>query len=324
MAVPNSTYTEIVTTTIDNYRDALADNILNHNALLERMKRKGNAKAVSGGVKILENLMYAENSTVKWYTGLEILDVSQSDVLTSANFDWKELNANIVMSGLEMAQNSGSKESMHNLVKSRISVAEKTMANTVAAAIFSDGTGSGGKEIGGLNHLVPTDPTTGTVGGIDSSAQTFWRSQLYDFSAESVTPGSDTIQTAMNTEYINTMRGKDHIDMFVGGSTYFNYYLESLQANQRFTSDVGETAGAGFRSLKFWGGAADVFYDENCAAALMFGLNTDYICLRHHTDFNFVRGDERQSVNQDGLVIPMFWKGNMTTSNRSLQSRIQP
>ena len=324
MAIPSSTYTEIVSTTIDNYRSSMADNVLNHNALLERMKRKGNTSSVSGGVKILENLMYAENSTVKWYTGLETLDVSQSDVLSSANFDWKELNVNIVMSGLEMAQNSGSKETMHNLMRSRISVAEKTLANTLGSGVFADGTGYSGKEIGGLALLVALDPTSGTVGGIDRSAETWWRNQIYDFSANSATPGSDTIQAAMNNVYINTMRGKDHVDMFVGGSTYFTYYLESLQSNQRFTDDVGETAGAGFRSLKFWGGAADVFYDENCTADRMYALNTDYIHFRPHSNYNFTRGDERKSVNQDGLVIPLFWKGNMTLSNGSLQAVIQP
>lgn len=61
MAIPNSSYNELITTTIDNYRDTLVDNILNHNPLLKRLNSKGNVDSVSGGVKILENLMYAEN-----------------------------------------------------------------------------------------------------------------------------------------------------------------------------------------------------------------------------------------------------------------------
>lgn len=61
MAIPNSSYTELITTTIDNYRDTLEDNVLNHSPLLARLNKKGNVDPVSGGVKILENLMYAEN-----------------------------------------------------------------------------------------------------------------------------------------------------------------------------------------------------------------------------------------------------------------------
>jgi hypothetical protein len=319
MAIPSSTYTEIVTTTIDRYSPRIADNVETHNPLLARLRRKGNNRPADGGVKILENLAYAENSTVKWYSGLEALDVSQSDILTSANFDWKQLNTNVVISGLEQIQNA-SEQQMHNLLESRIVVAEKTMRNSVATALFNSNTENSGKSIGGLQHLVADLPTSGTVGGIDASAQTWWRNQYYDFSAETVTASSSTITHAMNLVYINTERNGDHLDMFVGGSTYFSYYLESLQANQRFMSE--DTAGTGFKSLKFWGGAADVFHDSNCSGTRMYGLNTDYIHYRPSSSRNFTRANQKVSINQDAIVVPMFWAGNMTISNRSLQAAI--
>lgn len=69
MAVPNTDYTEIITTTLDNYSETLADNVMNSIPLLQRLNKKGNVRSVDGGVKILENLMYAE-SIVQWYNGL--------------------------------------------------------------------------------------------------------------------------------------------------------------------------------------------------------------------------------------------------------------
>jgi hypothetical protein len=320
MAIPSSTYTELVTTTLDLYRDELADNVTHHIPLLERLETKGNTDPAGGGVNLLENLMYAANSTVKWYSGLELLDVSQSDVLTSANFQWKELNANVVISGLDKAKNSGTKESVFNLVKSRIKVAELSLRNSVNDALFYSNTENSGKSIGGLQFLVADLPTSGVVGGIDRGGQTWWRNQYYSFTTQSVTASATTIQHAMNTNYIAATRGRDVIDMFVGGTTYFSYYLESLQANQRFMSDA--TAGAGFKSLKFWGGAADVFYDASCSATRLYGLNSDYLHFRPHSDYNFVTLDEKASVNQDATVVPIYWKGNMTTSNASLQSVI--
>jgi len=318
MAIPSSTYTEIVTTTLNNYRSQMSDNVLTHNPLLERMKSKGNADPAPGGATLLENLMYAQNSTVKWYSGLEVLDVSQSDVLTSASFSWKELNCNVVISGLEKAQNSGTKEAVFNLVKSRISVAEKMMQNTVADGLCALGTEVRSKTIGGLQLLVADLPTaSSSPGGIAQDTQTWWRNQFYDFSTNSVTASSTTIQHAMNTVYINATRGRDRPDMFVGDTTYFSYYLESLQANQRFQS--ADTAGAGFASLKFWGGVADVFFDSSAPANHMYALNSDYLHFRPHSDFNFVTLDEKSSVNQDGTVVPIYWKGNMTVSNRILQ-----
>lgn len=314
MAIPNTNYNELVTTTLDNYRDKLADNILNHNALLARLNKKGNVDPVSGGVKILENLMYAETGTVMWYNGYEPLNVSASDVLTSANFDWKQLNCNVTVSGLEEIQNSG-KQAVFNLVKSRIQVAEKSMQNAMGAALFYSNTENSGKAIGGLQHLVSDLPTSGVVGGVDTAAQTWWANQYYDFSAASVTASSTTIQHAMNTVYLNCIRGTDAPDLIPTGSTYFTYYEESLQPQQRFTS--AEVADAGFMTYRYKG--ADVVYDQNCAATRMYFLNTDYLFLRPASDRNFVTLDRKSAVNQDATVIPLYWAGNMTCSNRSLQ-----
>ena len=66
MAVPNSSYTELITTTLSHYQPELADNVLDHNPLLDKIKKKGNAEPVGGGNSILENLMYAQNSTVEF------------------------------------------------------------------------------------------------------------------------------------------------------------------------------------------------------------------------------------------------------------------
>ena len=55
MASPNSTFTDIVTTTLANYSRTMADNITNNNALLRSISEKGN-KIVSGGRTIVQEL----------------------------------------------------------------------------------------------------------------------------------------------------------------------------------------------------------------------------------------------------------------------------
>ncbi len=315
MASPNSSFTEIVTTTLQGYSKKLADNITNHNALLKHINEKGNKNPATGRT-IVQELEYAENSTAKWYSGFETLDVSPSDVFTAAEYNYKQLNGNVVISGLEQIQNSG-KEAVHNLLKSRIKNLEKTLKNTVATALYADGTGTSGKELGGLQSLV-ADAGAGTVGGIDSSTYTWWKNQIYDFSDQSVTPSATTIQAAMNALWLLCIRGADKPDCITAGSTYFNYYWSSLQTNQRFTSD--RKAAAGFMNLMFMD--SPVFYDDQCNAARMYMLNTDYLFLRPAKGREFVPLGEKASVNQDALVMPVVWAGNMTTSNRSLQGVI--
>ena len=315
MASPNSSFTEVITTTLQGYSKQLADNVTSHNALLNHIDKKGN-KTPATGRTIVQELEYAENATAKWYSGYETLDVSPSEIFTAAEFNYKQLNGNVVISGLEQVQNSG-KEAVHNLLKSRIKNLEKTLKNTVATALYADGTGTDGKELGGLQSLV-ADAGTGTVGGINSATYTWWKNKIYDFSGESITASATTIQAAMNNLWLQCIRGADKPDVITAGSSYFNFYWSSLQDNQRFTSD--DTAQAGFMNLMFM--SAPVYYDDQCTATKMYMLNTDYLFLRPAKGREFVPLGEKASVNQDALVMPVVWAGNMTTSNRSLQGII--
>jgi hypothetical protein len=312
MATPS--LSEIVTTTLRDRSKVLSDNVTNNNALLARINSKGNRKPASGR-DIIQELEYAENGTVSMYSNYDVIDTTPQDVLTSAVFDWKQLAGTVTISGLEEVQNSGS-ERVIDLLESRINVLEKSMANTLAAQLYSAGAAS--TDLDGLQKAVADDPTTGTYGGINRANFSFWRNQSYDFSALGITASSTTIQTAMNTLYLNCVRNADATDMIVAGNTYYTYYWESLQNIQRITSD-GQGA-AGFTSLKYLN--SDVFFDANCAATRMYFLNTDYMKLRYHPDRDFVPLETRNGFNQDASVIPVAWAGNLVSSNASLQGVI--
>ncbi len=316
MASPNSTFTEIVTTTLAGYSKTLADNVTNGNALLRHIDGKGN-KQIATGRTIVQELEYATNSTAKWYSGYEVLDTSTSNVFTAAEFNYKQLAGNVVISGLEQVENSG-KEAIFNLLKSRVRNLEKTLKNTMATGLYADGTGTDGKELGGL-QLIVAGTNTNTVGGINAGTYTFWKNQVYDFSTEGPTPGATTIQTAMNTLWLSTTRGADHPDIIVAASNYFQFYWSSLQTNQRFTSD--DNASAGFMNLMFMD--APVYYDDQCPTSKMYMLNSDYLFLRPAQGREFSPLGEKASVNQDAMVLPVVWAGNMTCSNRARQGIIQ-
>ena len=175
MAFPN--ISDILATTIESRTKSIADNVTKNNALLMKLEQKGKIKTFSGGSKILQELSFAENTNAGWYSGYDILPVGVSDVISAAEFNIKQAAVPVVISGLEMLQNSG-KEAMIDLMEARLSVAESTLANLISGGLYSDGTGAGGKEIDGLDSAVPTDPTTGTYGGIDRATWTFWRSQV--------------------------------------------------------------------------------------------------------------------------------------------------
>lgn len=223
----------------------------------------------------------------------------------------------VVISGLEMLQNAGP-EQFIDLMASRIDVAESTMQNLVCGGLYSDGTGSGGKEITGLNAAVPLDPTTGTYGGIDRATWTFWRSKLRNVA------GTSTLQADMNTLWASLQRGMDRPDLILMDNTVWQAYVASLQAQQRFMS--AEVGDLGFPTLKFMN--TDVVLDGGiggfCPAGTAFMLNTKYLHFRPHSARNFVplSPNKRYSINQDAEVQILAFAGNLTTSGAQFQGRL--
>jgi len=319
MASANTNFDEIITTTLKNRSGKVADNVTNNNAFLRLCSKKGNVQLEDGGQTLVQELEFAENSTFKYYDGFETLNVSQSDVLSAAEFDWKQAAVAVTVSGKEMRQNMGENRVI-NFVAAKVKNAENTMANNLSTGIFSDGTGSSGKQIGGLQLIVADAPSTGTVGGINRANYSFWRNYAYDATTDGgAAATSANIQDYMNNVWINTVRGADRTDAIVADSAYFNLYWQSLQAIQRITSE--EKAGAGFRSLEFNGpgGSAPVLLDQAAPTNHMYFLNTDYLFWKVHSDANYALQNDIRSVNQDAIVKHILFMGNMTASNCDLQ-----
>ena len=337
MPFANSSITDIIATTIQNRSGELADDVTNNNALLKRLNAKGNVRPFGGGNVILEEIMYSDSATINAnsYSGYEVINIMPNSPISAAQFSITQYAGAITMSGLEMLQNS-SKEQIIDLLEGRQKVAEAQLKNRIDYDLYQDGTGNSSKNLTGLAAAVPDTPTSGTYGGISRSSFAFWQSVSYS----GVTNGgaavsSANIQAYMTALAIRLVRGSDKPDLWVGDNTYYQYYVNSMQAIQRVTSEGSGSAGAGFASLKFYGGgmAADVVlgggvnYDVDTSgnnggatSAHMWALNTDYIFFRPHRDRNFVPiGGERQSVNQDAIVKLIGWAGNMTCSNSSLQ-----
>ena len=326
MAFANPNYSDIMATTIESRTKKIADNVTNNNALLMKMSKKGNIKTFSGGTRILQELSFAENSNAGFYSGYDLLPVGVSDVISAAEFDIKQAAVPVVISGLEQLQNSG-KEQMIDLMESRLSVAESTMANLITGGLYSDGTGSGGKEIDGLEAAVPVDPTAAPYGGIDGATYTFWQNAVSDQTAAA---GLDPalIQGFWNGLWAQLVRGQDRPDCIMTDATVWQTYIASLQAQQRFTNT--DTADAGFMSVKYMD--ADVYLDggiyngnlgSGAPAGTAFFLNSKYLHYRPHAQRNMVplSPNRRYSTNQDAEVQIMAWAGNVTCSGRMFQGR---
>lgn len=314
MATPSSIFSEMVSTTLRNSAKDVADNVSKHNALLNVLKEKGRIIDLDGGYEIQIPLEYGENGTYTRYGGFDTLNTDASDIITSAKYDWAQIALHVVASGAEIRKNSG-RSQMINLVKTKKSNALKTAANNFSIDAYSDG--SLANQIGGMAQIIQTNGQ-GTVGGIDSATWTFWRNKFREITGSNAYT-KDTFKGEMNALWLPLNRGADKPDLIVLSHDFYSVYESGEQQLQRYMDE--KKAQAGFVGLKYK--TADVIFDDNAnfttTAEKGYFLNTDYLYVAQHKEAKWSQDEEKKPVNQDAVVIPYYWMGNMVCSNRSLQ-----
>lgn len=318
MPSPNAVFTELVTTTFRKHRKDLKDNLSKHNALLNRLYDKGQVRHEDGGLSIVCGLDYAANGTYQRYSGYDVLNIGASDVLSAAEYQWRQIAISVTASGLELRTNSGGSRII-NLSKARLKNAMRTFKNNFSADLYSDGTLA--NQIDGLQKLV-ADNGLGTVGGIDSNTWAFWRNKVQSAAAPlqgggAVVISKDTIEAQWLHLWLALTRGDDAPDLIVCDNNRFATFEASQISLKRYTE--ADTAKGGFQKLKYK--SADVIFDggSGIPADHSYFLNTDYLELVAHTDADMEVMEEMKPINQDAAVIPILWMGNTTCSNRSLQ-----
>jgi len=305
----NASFDALLSTTLANYRKQLTDNVFTARPLTYFLMDKGRIRMLDGGTKIVEPLIYGQNSTVASYSGYDTLSLTAQEGITAAEYDWKQYAVSIAISGIEEAKNNG-EAAVLNLLEAKVMQAEESMREGFNQMFFSNGTGNSGKNWNGLGNLVSS---VGTVGGINraTAGNEFWRSYV-NANAGALTLGK------MTTAYNTTSVGNDHPDMVLTTQTLFEKYESLLQPQLRYTDT--KTADAGFQNLLFK--AAPVAYDVHCPAGYMYFLNSKYLTLVGHSGKWFSNTDFVRPENMDARYALIMCYGNLTVRNAAKQGVI--
>ena len=324
-ASPNEKNTQAVATTLRNRSKRIADLVTKGSAFLDWMSRKGRVKPFPGGLTMTYPLDYQENQTFIRYTGADILDTRPSTFLTMAEYSIKQAAVAVLQTGLEDLQNAGSAQHI-DLMAAKIRNAVKTMKNNLAQDVYSDGTENNGKQLGGLQALISTDPNTGIVGGINRANWPFWRNLAYKHGVGgfnlSLAAGNKIIP-AMLKAFLKLTRNGDRPNGAFCDNHLYEWLWNEILPQQRFAGS--ETAEAGFRNLKFQGVEiiADGAMNGFCPEYTMFILNSEYLMYRPHTKRNMVPLDVRLSTNQDMSINLLAWAGGMVMNGAQFQGVIR-
>jgi hypothetical protein len=294
--------------------DNPVDNIFEDYWMFEQFSKGDGFKGVEGGRTVNGTIQYALNTTVSSYTDSDTISTTRIDVFDEFSFNWKEYAGNVVLSYLEQAKNQGS-SAKFDLLEGKLDNLKSTMQKQLNDGMLSDGTGNNSKDIGGLQLLVSSAPTTGTVGGINRGTFSFWRNQ--QTSGAKTTTAFDNLRATCRSIYNLCGSGVDntHPSFALTDRATFEGYEGLLVANERYTSkDRGD---GGFKNEVLTFKDIMIAYDKSTAfqAGSCYFLNTKFLKLAYQKGFWMKGRPSIEPANQTIQVFTVMTICNLFTTN---------
>jgi hypothetical protein len=292
-----------------------SDAVFNSRALFHLLGEKGFKQSAGGGRLFEYPVEYAENTTFKSYGEMEELDTTRIDVFDAAQFTIKIAAGTVVYSELEELRAAGG-EGKIDLIADKLENGRQSHISDLNQQCFSDGTGNGGKDFGGLQLLVSTSPTSGTVGGINRATWSFWRNRQASGAQSSA--AFDNLRASMRSVFNQCTLGgiQKQPACWVTTRTVFEGYESLLVANERFTSEDKSRKGGGDAAFKndvltFKGKPGS--YDEDAPSGNLYFLNPEVLKITYLQWMKMY--PQVDPANQLANVHKVATFGNMTTNN---------
>lgn len=272
---------DILTTTMHNYRNTLTDNIFNGRPLLEYFLSKGRVRKIDGGVTIVEPIIFAEGEAGS-YSEWQQLTITPQEGISAAQFPWRQIYATVAVSGLEEAQNNGKAQAI-NLMEAKVMQAEETLRNRLVKQLYGTlgGAADPTKDFLSLDAIVDS---TGAVGGIDPAdpGNGWWAAVETNVGAVDAAG----LEAALSAAYHSSSdSGADRVDAIFTGQGVYEFYESTLTPQVRYTDT--RSANLGFMNLLFK--QTPIYWDFECPAGVVYGLNSKYIGLVFHTQRFFAQ-----------------------------------
>ena len=312
-----STYSALLTTTLENFQKRLVDNFSDATPLLWWLSQNGRKRHVVGGQAIDIPLMYA-GSTVQPFSGYDDLQTEPTEGIAPATFLYKKYQTPVVISRDSETDNMGESRVI-SLLEAKVKQAEisfkeqmnSDLINNGYAGTYSRATSGAAEVLGtatpdslrvtGLFDICQNATQGRAYGGISGSTYSWWANKFEDC-GDTATAFADNGITKMRSTYLCSQES-------------YESYDATLVDQKRYVNTMA--ADAGFESLMYR--ATTILFDRDVPAGVMFFLNSNYIELDVHPDVDMATIPFREAERQWARFSRIMWKGELTCSNRARQ-----
>lgn len=299
-------------TTLPEFSAEIWNLIIGQNDILRFLDKFGVVERKTGGLHIVERVMYAENSTFGTISAYEAIPLTPQEPFHAAHYSWKIIAGAYSLANLVVFQNSGSAHQISNIVTDLLMNAAESGKLELIRQFWADGTGNGGKDFGGVLHIIAKN-SWGTVGNINSTTDTWWRNQFQASIGSAAANLSDKMATL---RYSTTRNGRKPL-LYIGEQNFVEAYERACLQLKRNVFENKRVADLGLPNLEYAGGA--VVLDPNVTSGKFYVITPESFKLTLGTDQKFKKSPMVAPVDQDVKSQLFVLYGNVTCSDRSNQ-----
>lgn len=265
-----------------------------------------------GGPQISNPLIVGLNPNVQSMQYYDTVSVDQTDEFTTVSYNMSRVVGSLIISDQEEDENQG-RAQIFKILTGKIKALDESISRQFATYHTSVGTGS---DPNGLGNLIPADPTTGSIGGINLATESQWRPSSYDF-AGSLTPENieeafdDIIELDLNRNSDGQKSPKPTV-IFAGRNIYRMHKAAARDKQQIQLSASG--TGKKLVNLGIVGtthNGVPLLFDEKLAANSCYFVNEEYLTLHVLRGVNMKIKKLVAPWNMDATGRRVVWEGQL-------------
>lgn len=302
--MPSTPIDTVLNSTLTKSRKRLIMASIKSNALQAWAFATNRVEYEDGGHEITNPLTLGRNPNVTSYEYYDNLPMVQTDEFDTVTYNWSRVAGSLVISDQEQDENQGVAQ-IFKLLRAKMEVLEESIKEKFSTYLYAAGTGI---DPNGLQLLIPDDPTTGSLGGIDRSAEPQWRPSSYDFSGAL---DQTNIEEAFDDVLMDLTMKSEKPDIMVCGRNIMRLYRAAVRDKVIFalseTKNGSRMADLGFGGVSF--NNIPMVYDEDCGVDRCYMINSKFLRLHILRHVNMKMKRLVAPWTQDALGRRIVWQG---------------
>lgn len=293
----------VLNSTLTRSRKKLIMASLKSNAFMAWAFSTKRVEVEDGGYNITNPLTTGRNPNVTSYNYYDSLPIAQTDEFETVEYRWSRVGGTVIISDQEEDENKGQAQ-IFKLLKAKMEVLEESIKEKFSTYLYGAGAG---KDPYGLTLLIPDDPTTGSLGGINRANEVQWRTSAYDFGANGLT--SANIEEAFDDVLMDLTLKGEKPDLILAGRNIYRTYRAAVR--DKLVINLNEL-NKNMVDLGFGGIGHDsipIVYDEDCPVNKAYFINSKYLRLHMLKGVNMKVKDLSAPWDTDAVGKRVVWQG---------------